>query len=302
MNNGIGPNRRAVLAASAALGALGPFARVGAQETTPVIKHGRLKQSLCRWCFTEAWPTLPEMIQVAKRLGCSSIELLGVNDLATVKDAGLECAITSIDMGDVPPFVRGWNNPRYREQVTKATKQAIEATAAHGFPNVIAFTGMREDIPDDVGARHCVEGLKSVAGFAERNKVTLCLEMLNSRVGDHPMKGHPGYQGDHTDYCVEILKRVGSPNVKLLFDVYHVQIMDGDLIRRIREHKEWIAHVHTAGNPGRGELDAAQEIHYPAVMRALVEIGYQGHVGQEFIPTRDAWAGLSQAVAACDVA
>jgi hydroxypyruvate isomerase len=125
--------------------------------------------------------------------------------------------------------------------------------------------------------------------------------MLNSRVSDHPMKGHPGYQGDHTEYCIDIIKRVGSPNLKLLFDIYHVQIMDGDQIRRIRQFKDEIAHVHTAGNPGRGELDDKQEINYPPIMQALLEIGYQGWVGQEFIPTRDPLQGLRQAVALCDV-
>jgi hydroxypyruvate isomerase len=160
---------------------------------------------------------------------------------------------------------------------------------------------MRDGIPDDVGARNCVEGFKKIVGHAEKKGVTLCLEMLNSRVADHPMKGHPGYQGDHVEYCVDILKAVSSPRLKLLFDIYHVQIMDGDVIRRIQRHFDWIGHVHTAGNPGRGELDEDQEIAYPAIMRALVKAGYKGYVGQEFIPTRDPWEGLKQAVTLCDV-
>jgi hydroxypyruvate isomerase len=183
----------------------------------------------------------------------------------------------------------------------KATTDAIDACASFGCKNVISFTGMREGIPDDVGADNCVEGYKQIVGHAEKKGVTLCLEMLNSRVGTHPMKGHPGYQGDHTDYCIEIIKRVGSPNLKLLFDIYHVQIMDGDVISRIRLHRDFIGHVHTAGNPGRGELDNKQEINYPPIMEALLEIGYKGHVGQEFIPTRDPLEGLKQAVALCDV-
>lgn len=166
---------------------------------------------------------------------------------------------------------------------------------------MIAFTGMREDIPDDVGATNCVEGLKQIANYAEQKKVTICLEMLNTRDDTHPMKGHPGYQGDNTEYCIDIVKRVGSSHVKLLFDIYHVQIMDGDVIRRIRQHKDLIGHVHTAGNPGRGELSDTQEIAYPAVMKALLEVGYRGYVGQEFIPTGDALAGLKQAVQLCDV-
>ena len=135
-------------------------------------------------------------------------------------------------MSPDPPFVKGFNNPKYRERVIKATRDAIDACAEYGFKNVICFTGMREGIPDDVGADNCVEGFKQIVGHAEKKGVTLCLEMLNSRVSTHPMKGHPGYQGDHTDYCIDIIKRVGSPNLKLLFDIYHVQIMDGDVISR----------------------------------------------------------------------
>ena len=181
-----------------------------------------------------------------------------------------------VDMSPDPPFVKGFNNPKYREQVLKATRDAIDACADFGCKNVICFTGMREGIPDDVGADNCVEGFKQIVGHAEKKGVTLCLEMLNSRVSTHPMKGHPGYQGDHTDYCIDIIKRVGSPNLKLLFDIYHVQIMDGDIISRIRQHRDFIGHVHTAGNPGRGELDDKQEINYPPIMEALLEIGYQG--------------------------
>jgi hydroxypyruvate isomerase len=244
---------------------------------------------------------MPAMIKVAKDLGCVSIELGEPKHYAMIKDAGLTNAIGSIDMGGDPPFVHGFNNPAVHDRVIKATTDAIDACAAHGFTRVICFTGYAHGIPADVGALNCIAGFKKVIGHAERKGVTLCLEMLNTRASDHPMKGHPGYQGDHTEYCVDIIKRVNSPNLKLLFDIYHVQIMDGDVIRRIREHKDVIGHVHTAGNPGRGELDDAQEIQYKPIMEALLEVGYQGYVGQEFIPTRDPLAGLKQAVAVCDV-
>ena len=151
------------------------------------------------------------------------------------------------------------------------------------------------------GADNCVRAFKQVIGHAERRGVNICLEMLNTRDGTDPMKGHPGYQGNHLDYCVDIIRRVASPRMKLLFDIYHVQVMDGDVIRRLHECKEILGHVHTAGNPGRGELDENQEINYPAVMRALLEIGYEGYVGQEFIPTRDPLQGLRQALWLCDV-
>jgi hydroxypyruvate isomerase len=146
-----------------------------------------------------------------------------------------------------------------------------------------------------------VTGLKKLAAIAEKKGVTVCIEMLNTRDDSHPMKGHPGYQGDHMDYVADIVKQVGSEHVKLLFDIYHVQVMDGDVIRRIRQYADLIGHVHTAGNPGRAELDDTQEINYPACMKTLLDIGYGGYVGQEFIPTRDPLEGLTQAVSWCDV-
>jgi hydroxypyruvate isomerase len=289
--------------AGAAVAALGMEASAMEMEQPSAdraSKNGRIKQSIVYWCFEPYWD-FPQAIKVAKQLGCVSIELMAPRFFPLIKQAGMTCAIGSIDMGTDPPFVKGFNNPKYRERVTKATRESIDACAENGFKNVICFTGMREGIPDDVGADNCVEGFKQIVGHAEKKGVTLCLEMLNSRVSTHPMKGHPGYQGDHTDYCIDIIKRVGSPSLKLLFDIYHVQIMDGDVISRIRQHRDYIAHVHTAGNPGRGELDNKQEINYPPIMEALLEIGYTGHVGQEFIPTRDPVEGLRQAVALCDV-
>jgi len=159
---------------------------------------------------------------------------------------------------------------------------------------VIAFNGYKwRDAEDptsgeislDEGAKNCVTGLKQLAAIAEKKGVTVCIEMLNTRDDTHPMKGHPGYQGDHMDHCIDLIKRVDSPRMKLLFDIYHVQIMNGDVIRRIREYVDYIGHVHTAGVPGRGEMDDTQEINYPAVLRALLEAGYKGYVAQEFIPT-----------------
>jgi hydroxypyruvate isomerase len=159
----------------------------------------------------------------------------------------------------------------------------------------------RRVIDPDEGLKNCVAGFKRVVGYAEKKQINLAIEMLNTRASDHPMKGHPGYQGDHVDYCMDIIRQVGSPRLGLLFDIYHVQIMDGDIIRRIRQCGEAIKHVHTAGNPGRGELDETQEINFPPIMKALIDIGYQGFVGHEFIPTRDPLAGLTQAVRLCDV-
>jgi hydroxypyruvate isomerase len=298
-------NRRQWLSGAAALGvaALGQQQQAQADEprdSGTAVKKGRIKQSIVQWCYAPYWE-MPQMIKVAKQLGCTSIELLPAKYYPLLKESGLRCAIGSIDMSPDPPFAKGFNNPTYHDRVIKATRDSIDACAEYGYDKVITFTGMSEGIPADVGARNCVDGYKKVLGYAEKKGVTLCLEMLNTRDSSHPMKGHPGYQGNHTEYCIDIIKQVGSPNLKLLFDIYHVQIMDGDVIRRIRQHKDYIGHIHTAGNPGRGELDDTQEIAYKPIMEALIEVGYQGYVGQEFIPTRDAYAGLWQAVSLCDV-
>jgi len=269
------------------------------QASGTAVKNGRIKQSIVHWCFEKYWD-IPQTIEVAKMMGCTSIELIDPKYFPLLKKAGLDCAIGTIDMNPDPPFAKGFNNPQHHDRVIKATTAAIDACAEYGFKKVICFTGFAEGIPNDVGARNCVEGFKKILPHAEKKGITLCLEMLNSR-DPVTMKGHPGYQGDHTDYCVDIINRVGSPNLKLLFDIYHVQIMDGDVIRRIRQLKDTIGHVHTAGNPGRGELDDKQEINYKPIMEALIEIGYTGYVGQEFIPTRDPIVGLRQAVALCDV-
>lgn len=260
----------------------------------PAVKNGRIKQSLIYWCYSKYWDP-PQMAAVAKGLGCVSVELIDPKFWPVLKQAGLTCAIAGSH-----GFVQGMNNPKYQPKCIEVLRERIDQSADFGCPSVITFTGMAEDIPPDVGMDNCVKGYKQIIGYAEKKGVTLCLEMLNSRVNE-TMKGHPGYQGNHTDYCIELIKRVGSDRLKLLFDIYHVEIMDGDVIRRIHQHKDYIGHVHTAGNPGRGELDNKQEINYPPIMQALLDVGYKGYVGQEFIPTRDPLQGLKEAVALCDV-
>ena len=264
----------------------------------PVATKGRINQSFAHWCYADYWD-IEKMCQVAKELGCKSIELVSPSDFATLKKHGLVCALAPNGTPD-PPFVKGFNNPKYHDMVITKTQETIDACAEYGFPSVIAFTGYREDIPDDAGIENCVAGLKKIAGYAEKKKVNLCLEILNSRVAKE-MIGHPGYQGDHTDYCMEIIKKVGSPRIKLLFDIYHVQVMDGDIISRIRQYKDYIGHYHTAGSPGRNEIDDTQEINYRAIMHEIVKTGYSGYVGHEFIPTRDPYESLKQAVLLCDV-
>ena len=275
-----------------------PSCTSGQKTAKPAAAKGRINHSVAYWCFANHW-SLEKTCQIAKSLGLKSVELVGPADFPTLKKYGLACAIAPNGTPD-PPFVKGFNNPKYHDMIVAKTKETIDACAEYKFPNVIAFTGFCEDIPDDVGAKNCVAGLKKIIGHTEKKNVNLCLEILNSRV-DVEMKGHPGYQGDHTDYCIDIIKEVASPRMKILFDIYHVQIMDGDVISRIRQYKDYIGHYHTAGNPGRNELDDNQEINYRAIMEEIVKTGYKGYVGHEFIPTRDPLKSLTQAVALCDV-
>lgn len=285
----------AAAVASSAATRLAPAAPDSAEHAQgPAATKGRIRQSLIFWCYEKYW-NVEQMARVARDLGCQSVELVDPHQWDTLKKYGLTCAIAGSH-----GFVQGMNNPNYQPKCLEILRERIGQCAAAGVKNVITFTGMREDIPADIGMDNCVKGYKQIVGYAEKKGVTLCLEMLNSKVNE-TMKGHPGYQGDHTDYCIELIKRVGSERLKLLFDIYHVQIMDGDIIRRVHQHRDFIAHVHTAGNPGRGELDDKQEINYVPIMRALLDIGYKGFVGQEFIPTRDPSVGLREAVGLCDV-
>ncbi len=309
---GAPPSRRDVLCGAAGAAALGLLAAAEgrADENRAAVK-GRIKQSIVFWCFNtaaEKWD-LDTTCRVARELGCVSVEIVGAEDFATVKKHGLTCAIAANGMPGMP-FKRAFNNLRFQDEVIGHTLKTIDACAEAGVPSVIGFIGYRWRDPEDPKSgeisraeafENCVKGMRKVAPYAEKRGVNLCIEHLNSRDHSHPMKGHPGYQGDDLDFVASILRKVGSPRVKLLFDIYHVQIMHGDLIRRIDENKDLIAHIHTAGNPGRGELDDTQEIQYAPVMRKLLEIGYSGYVGQEFIPTRDPREGLRQAVRLCDV-
>jgi len=290
--------RRALLqgavAVSAGLWASGSPS-VFAEQKQARKSNGRIKQSLVHWCY-KPYFSVDEMCQFANELGVVSIELIDPKEWPTLKKHGLTCAIAGSH-----GFKQGPNDRANWDACREILTQRIDEAADFGCPSVITFTGMQDGIAPDEGADNCVEFFKSLMPQAEKRGITLCLEMLNTRDDSHPMKGHPGYQGDHTEYCIDILKRVGSPRMKLLFDIYHVQIMDGDVIRRIRQHKDYLGHIHTAGNPGRAELDNAQEINYPPIMEALLEVGYDGYVGQEYIPTRDAREGLRQAVSLCDV-
>jgi hydroxypyruvate isomerase len=265
-----------------------------------------MKQSLAYWCFNAPpwnWD-IERICAAALELNCPSVELVPVELWPVLKKYNLTCAIAHNGMPGAP-FVKGLNNLRYQEDVIATTRRAIDEAADFGVPNVIAFTGFKwRDAEDPAsgeitlaeGAANTAKGLAELGQYAGARNVTICLEQLNTRDDSDPMKGHPGYQGDDIDYCAEVVRQSGSPHVKLLFDIYHVQIMNGDVIRRIRQHRDLIGHIHTAGCPGRGELDERQELYYPAILQALRDIRYQGYVGQEFIPTRDPMEGLRQAV------
>jgi sugar phosphate isomerase/epimerase len=276
-----------------------------------VVTNGRIRQSLAYWCLNATdWQwNIDRICETAVRLGCPSVELAPPELWPVVARYGLQTSLVLNGMAD-PVFAKGLNNPRHHEEIFTRTKDIIDRCAEFAIPNVIAFTGYKwldpfdpasGEISQEEGARNTVAGLRELARYAAPRNVTVVLEQLNTRDVSHPMKGHPGYQGDSIDYCAEIVRQVDSPHAKLLFDVYHVAIMNGDVIRRLRQYAPWIGHVHVAGVPGRGELDDRQEIYYPGVMRALLESGYRGYVGQEFIPTRDPHEGLAEAVRLCDV-
>jgi len=282
-------SRRALIHGASILAAGAVAAPVLAQnaaaEIKRVVRKGRINQSVSRWCYRSL--SLDQLCEAGAKMGLKGIDLLSPDDFPTLKKHGLVCTMTT-GGGAV-------NDKAKHEQAIAGILAAIEATAECGFPNVIAMSGNRNGIPDDVGIENAVAALKQVAGFAEKKKVNVCIEYLNSKVD------HKGYMFDHMAWGVEVCTRVGSSNVKILYDIYHAQIMEGDIIRTIQTHKALIGHYHTGGNPGRHEIDETQELYYPAIMRAIAETGFTGYVAHEFVPTRDPLTSLAQAVEICDV-
>jgi hydroxypyruvate isomerase len=258
-----------------------------AAESEKASLKGRLNQSVCMWCFNM---NLDELAQNAAAMGLKSIELVEPKDWPILKKHGLICAMTPSH-----PIEQGFNNKANHEKCIAALKKSIDACAEAGFPNVITFSGNRDGMSDDVGLENSVEGLKKVVGYAEQKNVNICIEILNSRLN------HKGYMCDTAEWAGELCKRVASPRMKILFDIYHVQVQQGDIIARIKQFHQYICHYHTAGVPGRHELDETQELNYPAIMRAIVDTNFQGYIGQEFIPTRDSMTSLRDAVRLCDV-
>jgi len=274
-------------AAAGAAAITGNAAQAEATVATTKLK-GRLKQSACRWCVGNV--SFEKLCAFCQEIGMKGVDLVGQNEWPTLKKYGLLCTMIGSHGID-----KGFNRKENHEQCAAAVRKAIDQAAEAGFPNVIAFSGNRAGLADDVGAANCAEGLKGVAAYAEEKKVTVCLELLNSK------RDHRDYQCDRTAWGAAVCKKVGSPRVKLLYDIYHMQIMEGDIIATLRENIQYIGHIHTAGVPGRHELDDRQELNYPAIMRALADLKFDGYIGQEFSPTRDPLESLKAAVVLCDV-
>ena len=255
--------------------------------------ENRIKQSVCEWCFTGDFIPRPMNLEnlcgAARDIGIESVELVDVAQWPILKRFGLVCALAGSH-----GFEKGLNDTSNHDECMTAVSEAIDACAEFGFPSVITFSGFRGDIDDKTGLENTVEALKQLAVKAEHQKVTICLEVLNTRVS-LDMQGHPGYMCDTVEWAVEACRRVSSDYVKILFDVYHVQIMQGDIITRINAYKDHIGHYHVAGVPGRNEINSSQEINYPAVIRAIRSTGYKGYIGHEFIPTADPLESLKEA-------
>jgi hydroxypyruvate isomerase len=281
------PTRRHVLGGVAAAAVAGIVAPGALAADGP--RKGRIQQSACRWCYGKV--ELETLASEGKKMGLVGIDLLSPGpEFDTMKKHGLVCTMTN-SHGIHP----GLNKKKNHEKCLDAMRKAIEATADAGYKNVICFSGNREGQDDAEGMKVCAEALKQVVGLAEQKKVTLCMELLNSKVD------HKDYMCDHTAWGVGLCKMVGSERFKLLYDIYHMQIMEGDVIRTIRDNKDYIGHIHTGGVPGRHEIDEGQELYYPAIMKAIADINFQGYVAQEFIPAREPLASLRQAVEICDV-
>jgi hydroxypyruvate isomerase len=287
-------HRRRFLA-TAALATVTPALSSAQANAAPYrITKGRIKQSVVHWTMKPL--TVVELADAAAAMGMGSVELIGPEHWPMLKERGLSCAIAGSH-----GFSKGFAHVEEHDECIARLRQSIDACVTHGVERVITFSGFRRGLDDTTARKNMIEGLKKILPYAEEKKVTLCLEMLNSKVTEE-MKGHPDYWCDHIGKALDICQTIGSERMKILFDLYHVQIMDGDLIRHYQQCREFVGHIHTAGNPGRAELDDQQEINYPPIMRAIAESGYTGFVGHEFIPrAADKVATLADAVRLCDV-
>ena len=256
---------------------------------------GNINHSVCQWTYNSL--TLEQLCIEVKKMGMKAIDLIGPKDWPTLQKHDLECSMCYI--GGKVSLNEGWNNPKFHEQLIKDYLEAIPLVAKAGYKNLICFSGNRNGMDDATGLKNCAEGLRKILPLAEKNNVIIQMELLNSKVD------HKDYMCDKTPWGVELCKTLGSPNFKLLYDIYHMQIDEGDVIRTIRDNHQYIGHYHTGGVPGRHEINESQELYYPAIMKAILETGYEGYVAQEFIPTgktnEDKIAALKKAMKICDV-
>jgi hydroxypyruvate isomerase len=250
-----------------------------------------INHSVCQWCYGSI--PLENFLKSLNELGVTAIDLIGPKDYPLLKKYNIH---NSMCNGAEISLTEGWNDLKYHETLIKNYKKTIPIVAEAGYTNLICFSGNRRGMDDDIGLKNCVEGLKQIMPLAEKHGVMIQMELLNSKID------HPDYMCDHSDWGVELCKQLGSDNFKLLYDIYHMQIMEGDVIRTIQEHHPYFGHYHTGGNPGRNEIDETQELYYPAIMKAILETGFKGHVAQEFVPTwEDKIAALKQGITICDV-
>jgi hydroxypyruvate isomerase len=266
-----------------------PPLEVDLDKIERIVVNGRINQGICGVGLGRM-PLEMRCAMLAK-MGVKAVDFAGPGDWPTLKKHGLVCSLARGSGG----IASGWNRRENHARLAEDMKRNIDLASEAGWGTVITFSGNRQGLSDEEGAKNCIEGLKLVAAHAEQKKVTIVTELLNSK------RNHPDYQADRTPWGVQVCKGVGSDRVKLLYDIYHMQIMEGDMIATIREFKDFIAHYHTAGNPGRNELDENQEIYYPAVMRAILATGYNGYVSHEYGPRGDPIKALIQAVKVCDV-
>jgi hydroxypyruvate isomerase len=294
--------RRTALRSLATAAAVATLPRSSFAAAPPsAMPASSLRQSVCKWCYRDI--PLDAFAPMAKEMGLESVELIDPPDFATLKRHGLTCAMVNYPSARTPQGVsvggitKAWNRPEYHDTLVQIYEKRIAETADAGFANLICFSGNRERMDDEQGLEHCTTGLKRILALAEKRGVTLVMELLNSKVN------HPDYMCDRTPWGVELVKRIGSERFRLLYDIYHMQIMEGDVIRTIQQHHAHFAHYHTAGNPGRNEFEPQdnQELNYVPIMQAIKATGFKGFVGQEFIPKRDPLTSLRAAVKLCAV-
>lgn len=273
------------------VGASGLLAFNNKQHTKPQALKGNIRHAVCRWCYNDI--PIEQFCAAARDMGISAIDLVGPKDWPTLKKYGLDSSMCN---GAEINLVDGWNDTAFHEKLIHNYSEMIPKVAAAGYKNLICFSGNRRGKDDETGWKNCTDGLKKVIGIAEKNGVTLVMELLNSKVN------HKDYQCDKTTWGVELANRIGSPNFKLLYDIYHMQIDEGDVISTIRKYHQYIGHYHTGGVPGRHEIDETQELYYPAIMKAIVDTGFKGYVAQEFIPSwTNKLAALKKGIEICDV-